>query len=186
MSSTPIVIRKYANRRMYDTSESRYVNLEEIAAMVRNGRDVQVLDAATGEDVTRVTLTQIIVDDAREQPTGLPLELLRQLIVTSDRVGQEFILWYLKSAQEAYQKVQNSLQNGLSEMQAAALSPLNVVRNFMQRPTSPTPATESKTEMEHLRQRISELESRLNRSKTTKKAARKGAKRTAKHHESAQ
>jgi polyhydroxyalkanoate synthesis repressor PhaR len=165
---------------MYDTSASRYVNLEDIAGMVRNGTDVQVLDAASGEDVTRVTLTQIIVDDAREQPAGLPLELLRQLIVTSDRVGQEFILWYLKSAQEAYQKVQSSLQTGLSEMQAAALSPINLVRSFMQKPSSPASASDSsKVELEHLRQRISELESRLEQDKPRKRA-RKSAKRARK------
>ena len=75
-----IVIKKYANRRLYDTSGSRYINLEDIAARVRNGKDLQVVDAKTGEDLTRVTLTQIIVEDAKGQPTGLPLELLRQLI----------------------------------------------------------------------------------------------------------
>jgi len=102
-----IVIKKYANRRLYDTSGSRYINLEDIASLVRNGKDLQVVDAKTGEDLTRVTLTQIIVEDAKGQPTGLPLELLRQLIVASDRVGQEFIMWYLKSAFDAYQKVQS-------------------------------------------------------------------------------
>ena len=58
-----------------------------------------MLDAASGEDLTRVVLTQIIVEDAKGQSTGLPLELLRQLIVASDRAGQEFIMWYLKSVQ---------------------------------------------------------------------------------------
>jgi len=125
MAPDKIVIRKYANRRLYDTSTSRYINLEDIAAMVRNGKDVQVVDASTGEDVTRVTLTQIIVEDARGQPSGLPLELLRQLIVASDRVGQEFIMWYLKSAFDAYQKVQSSVQDRVSQIQSAAMSPLN-------------------------------------------------------------
>jgi len=161
MEADLIVIKKYANRRLYDTSASRYVNLDDIAGMVRNGKAVQVVDAATGDDVTRITLTQIIVDDAREQPSGLPLELLRQLIVTSDRVGQEFILWYLRSAYDAYQKVQSSLHSGLSEMQAAALSPINLVRNFMQRPTSSPQASSSETELEQLRRRVSELESRI-------------------------
>ena len=125
-----IVIKKYANRRLYDTSNSRYINLEDIAALVRNGKELQVVDASTGEDITRVTLTQIIVEDAKEQPSGLPLELLRQLIVASDRVGQEFIMWYLKSAFDAYQNVQSSLQTRLSEMQSAALSPLQMVKSF--------------------------------------------------------
>ena len=70
MDSAKIVIKKYANRRLYDTSSSRYINLEDIGALVRNGKDVQVVDASTGEDITRVTLTQIIVEDAKGQPVG--------------------------------------------------------------------------------------------------------------------
>lgn len=102
MSANTVVIKKYPNRRLYDTSSSRYINLEDIAVFVREARDVQVLDAQSGEDLTRVTLTQIIMDDAKQQPTGLPVELLRQLIISSDRMGREFIMWYLKSAYDAY------------------------------------------------------------------------------------
>ena len=74
-----IVIKKYGNRRLYDTAASRYLNLEEIAALIRQGNEVTVVDAKTGQDLTRVTLTQIITEDAKDKPTGLPLELLRQL-----------------------------------------------------------------------------------------------------------
>jgi polyhydroxyalkanoate synthesis repressor PhaR len=154
-----VVIKKYANRRLYDTSGSRYINLEDIAALVRNGTDVQVVEARTGEDITRVTLTQIIVEDAKEQPTGLPLELLRQLIVASDRVGQEFIMWYLKSAFDAYKKVQNTLESRLTEVQSVALSPLQMVKNLM--PGSATEnASEPNTELQELRRRIAEIEAR--------------------------
>lgn len=152
-----VVIKKYANRRLYDTSSSRYINLEDIATLVRNGKAVKVIDAATGEDLTRVTLTQIIVEDAKGQPSGLPLELLRQLIVASDRVGQEFIMWYLKSAFDAYQKVQSSLQSRLSEMQSAALSPLQMVRSFLQASPAEKGSDDSRELME-LRQRLAELE----------------------------
>ena len=106
MKADAVIIKKYGNRRLYDTSTSRYINLEEIASLVRDGRQVRVVDAKTGEDLTRVTLTQIIVEDAKDRPTGLPLELLRQLIVASDHVGREFVMWYLNSAFNAYQKVQ--------------------------------------------------------------------------------
>lgn len=157
MSVERIVIKKYANRRLYDTSNSRYINLEDIAALVRNGKQVQVVDASTGEDLTRVTLTQIIVEDAKGQPSGLPLELLRQLIVASDRVGQEFIMWYLKSAFDAYQKVQSSLQTRLSEMQTAALSPLQMMKNLLQTP-APAHGSEGSEELLELRRRIAELE----------------------------
>jgi len=98
-----IVIKKYGNRRLYDTAASRYVNLDDIAAFVREGKAVQVVDAKTGQDLTRVTLTQVIMEDAKVKPTGLPLELLRQLVIASDEVRQEFLMWYLKSAFDTYQ-----------------------------------------------------------------------------------
>ena len=168
METRKIVIKKYANRRLYDTSGSSYINLEDIAALVRNGKDFQVVDAKTGEDLTRVTLTQIIVEDTKGQPTGLPLELLRQLIVSTDRVGQEFIMWYLKSAFDAYQKVQSSVQSRLNDVQSAALSPLRVVKNLVTGSAKETPA-EPVGELQQLRARISELEGRLQKPKPRKK-----------------
>ncbi|HXZ79488.1 MAG TPA: polyhydroxyalkanoate synthesis regulator DNA-binding domain-containing protein [Terriglobales bacterium] len=158
MKTSAIVIRKYGNRRLYDTSTSRYINLDDIAALVRNGKEVQVIDAKTGEDLTRLTLTQIISEDVKNQPSGLPLELLRQLIVATDQVGREFVMWYLKSAFSAYQKVQGALDSGLSEMRSAALSPLETVKNFLQGRTSEPPAA---SELQLLHARIAELESRL-------------------------
>ena len=134
----PVIIRKYPNRRLYDTASRRYVNLDDVAAMIRQGGEIQVVDAKTGEDLTRVVLTQIIVEDAKGQPTGLPLELLRQLIMASDRAGQEFLMWYLKSAFETYQKVQ-----------ATALSPLSMVKNLF---------GGGEGELEQLRRRVAELE----------------------------
>jgi polyhydroxyalkanoate synthesis repressor PhaR len=160
---TKVVIKKYGNRRLYDTSSSRYVNLEEIASMIRKGADVQVVDAKTGEDLTRLTLTQVIVEDAKEQP-GLPLELLRQLIVTSDHVGRDFIMWYLKSAVDAYQKVQNAVQSGISEVRSAAFSPLDTMRSVLQPGPVPQDAT-AESELEELRKRVAELEARQEKPK---------------------
>ena len=152
MKTDAVVIKKYGNRRLYDTSTSQYINLEEIATLIRKGKEVRVVDAKTGQDLTRVTLTQIVVEDAKEGPTGLPLELLRQLIVASDQVGREFVMWYLNSAFSAYQKVRESLQSGLSEVRSAVLPTL--------------PRSKSSTEGGHednnaLRKRVAELEARL-------------------------
>ena len=77
MKPSTVVIKKYGNRRLYDTTGSRYVNLDDIAALIREGTDLKVVDAKTGHDLTRVTLTQIITEDAKGKPTGLPLDLLR-------------------------------------------------------------------------------------------------------------
>lgn len=100
-----VIIKKYPNRRLYDTSSGRYVNLEDVASMIRQGTDVQVVDARTGEDLTRVVLTQIIVEDVRGGPTGLPLDLLRYLVMTTDRA--------------------------LSGVRSAALSPLQVMQSLL-------------------------------------------------------
>jgi len=161
MQPASVLIKKYGNRRLYDTAGSRYVNLDNLAAMVRAGREVRVLDAKTGRDLTRVTLTQIITEDAKGKPTGLPLELLRQLIVASDEVRQEFLMWYLKSAFDTYEKLQNAVQNRFSEVQSAILSPVDTMKRFLSTtPLSPEP-TDPGTEVQALRRRVAELEARL-------------------------
>ena len=156
-----VVIKKYANRRLYDTSAGRYVNLEDLAALIREGKEIQVVDAKSGEDLTRIVLTQIIVEDAKGQPTGLPLELLRQLIMASDRAGQEFIMWYLKSAFDAYQNVQDTVQARLTDVRSAAMAPLSIMRNIL----GGVPAADNETEK--LRRRVEELEALLKKRKTT-------------------
>lgn len=170
MSADAVVIKKYGNRRLYDTVGSRYVNLDDIAVFVREGKEVQVLDAATGKDLTRITLTQIITEDAKDKPTGLPLELLRQLIVASDEVRQEFVMWYLKSAFDAYQKVQDAVQSRLGDMQSAILSPLDTMKKFLGAPPSPIPSQshEGISELEALRARVAELEARMKKGSTTR------------------
>ena len=173
MKPIPVVIKKYGNRRLYDSSNSRYVNLDDIAGFIREGREVRVLDAKTGADLTRVTLTQIITEDAKDKPTGLPLELLRQLIVASDEVRQEFVMWYLKSAFDTYQKVQDAVQSRLGEVQSAILSPVDMMKKFLGAPTPETSQPESDGEVEALRKRVAELESRLKRPSRTKPASRR-------------
>ena len=154
-----VVIKKYGNRRLYDTDGSRYVNLDDLAALVRSGKEVRVVDAKSGHDLTRVILTQIITEDAKDKPTGLPLELLRQLIMASDEVRQEFLMWYLKSAFDTFQKVQDTVQNRLSEVQSAILSPVEMMKRFLGTATSKP--DDEPSEVEALRQRVAQLEARL-------------------------
>jgi polyhydroxyalkanoate synthesis repressor PhaR len=171
MTAERVVIKKYGNRRLYDTSASRYVNLEDIGAMVRNGTDVQVVDAKTGEDLTRATLMQVIAEDTKDQQAGLPLEMIRQLIMASDHAGREFIMWYLKSAFDTYHRVQNSLQTGLSELQSVATSPLSVIERFMSRkaPETANPVEAAKdAELRELRERLARLEAQQTRARKPK------------------
>ncbi len=162
MTSSVVIIKKYGNRRLYDTAGSRYVNLDDLAALVRAGKEVRVVDARNGHDLTRVTLTQIITEDAKGKPTGLPLELLRQLIIASDEVRQEFLMWYLKSAFDTYQKLQDTVQSRLSEVQSAILSPVDLMKRFLgTTPAVPSTHRGIEPEVELLRRRVAELEARL-------------------------
>ncbi len=167
MKPSAVLIKKYGNRRLYDTAGSRYVNLDDLAALIRAGKDVRVVDAKTGQDLTRVVLTQIITEDARGKPTGLPLELLRQLIIASDEVRQEFLMWYLKSAFDTYQKVQETVQSRLSEVQSAILSPVEMMKRFLGATGTSQERTES-SEVEMLRRRVADLEAQLKKSASRK------------------
>ncbi|MGA8299123.1 MAG: polyhydroxyalkanoate synthesis regulator DNA-binding domain-containing protein [Terriglobales bacterium] len=168
MKTSEILIKKYGNRRLYDTAGSRYVNLDDLAAFVRKGKEVRVVDAKTGRDLTRVTLTQIITEDAKDKPTGLPLELLRQLIIASDEVRQEFLMWYLKSAFDTFEKVQDTVQNRLSEVQSAILSPVEMMRRFLGTVAPAIPTAAAEPEVDALRRRVAELEARLEQSSPSK------------------
>ena len=105
-----MTIKKYANRRLYDTESSTYITLDRLAAMVREGREFEVVDAKTGEDITRQVLTQIIVDEeARGGATMLPINFLKQLIGLYGNSMQTFVPQYLESAMEAFQRNQSAV-----------------------------------------------------------------------------
>ena len=87
----PVVVKKYANRRLYNTATSSYVTLDDLAKMIKEGGDFVASDAKTGEDLTRSVLTQIVMEQAKDQQGGLPLDLLRQIIIATDHVQQQFL-----------------------------------------------------------------------------------------------
>jgi len=80
MAEDPIVIKKYSNRKLYDSSRSHYITLEEIAALIREGKQVKVVDSASHEDLTTVTLAQIILEEEKKRKSPLPVSFLHQLI----------------------------------------------------------------------------------------------------------
>jgi polyhydroxyalkanoate synthesis repressor PhaR len=93
-------IKKYSNRRLYDTDESRYITLEELTELVRGGKDVRVVDAKTGEDFTQATLVQIVLETNAAR--FLPIPLLARLIRMQDDALGEFFSKYVSTALEMY------------------------------------------------------------------------------------
>ena len=99
-----VTIKKYANRRLYDTESSSYITLDKLAVMIRDGRDFEVVDAKSGEDITHQVLTQIIVDEESRGTTMLPANFLRQLIGMYGGQSQSMVSPFLESAMEAFKK----------------------------------------------------------------------------------
>ncbi len=93
-----VALKKYANRRLYDTERSAYVTLEDISALIRRGREVVVTDAQTGEDVTAFILTQVVLEEARKKNILLPAPLLHLMIRHGDRLLGEFFDKYLEQS----------------------------------------------------------------------------------------
>ena len=106
----PVLIKKYGNRRLYDTGESRYVTLEELAAKIRAGHDLRVIDAQTSDDLTQSTLTQIVLETGNAAKF-LPVQLLTQMIRLSDDALAEFFSRYVTGALDLYLNAKRGVQS---------------------------------------------------------------------------
>ncbi len=108
----PVIIKKYANRRLYNTSSSSYITLDDLSKMTREGVDFQVLDAKTGADITHQILTQIIMEEeANGAEQMLPISFLRQLIAMYGNSMQALMPHYLEASMENFQANQRKLQD---------------------------------------------------------------------------
>ena len=125
-SADKVTIKKYANRRLYDTESSSYITLDRLAAMIREGRDFEVVDAKTGEDITHQVLTQIIVDEEARGTTLLPVNFLRQLIGLYGGQMQSAVPQYLEAAMDAFQKNQQAMAGAFGPGAFADLTKRNM------------------------------------------------------------
>jgi polyhydroxyalkanoate synthesis repressor PhaR len=121
-----VTIKKYANRRLYDTESSSYITLDRLAAMIREGRDFEVVDAKSGEDITHQVLTQIIVDEESRGSTMLPVNFLRQLIGLYGGQMQGAVPTYLEAAMDAFQKNQQAMAGAFGQNMFADLAKRNM------------------------------------------------------------
>jgi polyhydroxyalkanoate synthesis repressor PhaR len=181
-----VVIKKYANRRLYDTESSAYITLERLAEMVRQKRDFKVVDAKTGEDITHNVLTQIIMDEEARGTNMLPVNFLRQLISLYGGSVQTFVPQYLEASLEALQRNQSQLRDTVTgALQAAPFGPnafAEMARRNMEMftaaaaglapgaaPKEPAPAPaasaapEPKDELAELRAQLAEMQKKLDK-----------------------
>jgi polyhydroxyalkanoate synthesis repressor PhaR len=111
--SEPVVIKKYANRRLYNTETSSYITLDLLSQMTREGREFTVVDAKTGEDITHNVLTQIIMEEEQRGKNMLPVNFLRQLIAMYGDSMQSMVPQYLEASMDAFRKNQQQFQEAM-------------------------------------------------------------------------
>jgi polyhydroxyalkanoate synthesis repressor PhaR len=175
----PVTIKKYANRRLYNTATSSYVTLDDLAKMVKEGGEFVVHDAKTGEDITRSVLTQIIVEEEGKGANLLPISFLRQLISFYGDQMQWLVPRYLEQAMAAFasqqEQMRKNLQNafgnlfpfgGLEEMSKQNMALFEkTMKMFSPFPGQPGEdkqgGTKQEPNIDELTQRINALQSQL-------------------------
>jgi polyhydroxyalkanoate synthesis repressor PhaR len=190
MAPKTLIIKKYENRRLYNTATSQYINQDQVAQFVREGHDVRVVDAASGEDLTRLILAQIVVEDARAPDSVFPLDVLRQMIVASGRATQESALHYMKAMLDLYQNAYRAMpptMNPLEFMrwpQPAATTgapplagPEATAETPREGPLQNGATVKKASEVNELKRRIAELEAASGKRQKPKTGKRKAKSR---------
>ncbi|MGC2110571.1 MAG: polyhydroxyalkanoate synthesis regulator DNA-binding domain-containing protein [Candidatus Korobacteraceae bacterium] len=170
----PLIIKKYENRRLYNTLTSQYINQDQVAQLVRDGYDVRVVDAASGEDITRLILAQIVLEDAKTPDSGFPLDVLRQMIVASGRATQESTLRYMKAMMDMYQNAYRALPSPMTPFEFLPgwgqthgkedlpPAPAKPARKARENGTAADDSVQEQgSEVSELRRRVEELEAAL-------------------------
>jgi len=172
-SSDKVTIKKYANRRLYDTESSSYITLERLAEMVREGREFEVVDAKSGEDITRQVLTQIIVDEESRGSELLPINFLKQIIGLYGNSMQNFVPQYLEAAMESFQRNQSAVRDAFGGGVLADMAKRNMAffedaaQAFTGRQRAETKAADDKksgkSEVDALRAELEALQAKVDK-----------------------
>ncbi|HEX8528291.1 polyhydroxyalkanoate synthesis repressor PhaR [Allosphingosinicella sp.] len=168
-SDGAVTIKKYANRRLYNTESSSYITLEHLAEMVRQKREFKVIDAKSGDDITHNILTQIIMEEEARGTTMLPVNFLRQLIGMYGNSMQASVPQYLEASLEAFQRNQSQLSeamagalaaNPLAEMARRNMEMFAAAAGAGEKPAEPEA---SKEELAALRAQLAALQKKLDK-----------------------
>jgi polyhydroxyalkanoate synthesis repressor PhaR len=155
------VIKRYSNRKLYDVQQSRYVTLEDLEEMIRAGKEISVADATTGDNLTAITLTQIILENERSHRSALPTAFLHQLIRHGE-AWQDFVQAALRSSMEGIVTSQREADRILHEWAATTgLTPQAEPTAREEKAQGPPPETVAQPEAETLRSEVETLRAKL-------------------------
>lgn len=146
-----IIIKKYTNRRLYDTESSKYITINQVSDMIKNMKDIKVIDANTEEDVTAYILTQIVLEEAKSKKALLPVPLLLMLIRYGDNILSEFFEKHLQKTIENYINQKSAFDDhfrkmlefstelsGVAQKTMTEMSPFKTFMNMFSYPAEPS------------------------------------------------
>ncbi|MFN3371263.1 MAG: polyhydroxyalkanoate synthesis repressor PhaR [Sphingomonadaceae bacterium] len=179
-AEAPIIIKKYANRRLYDTESSSYITLDHLSQMTRAGREFKVVDARTGDDITHSVLTQIIVEEETRGTTLLPVSFLRQLIALYGDQMQAMVPHYLEASMEAFRRNQEQVRQTMMGMMGGGSNPFEALarQNMammkaaadmwagagqMPRPAAPPADSSTAEDVKALKEQLAALQEKIDR-----------------------
>lgn len=172
-SDEPVIVKKYANRRLYNTRSSSYITLDDLARMTRNGTEFVVLDAKTGNDITHTILTQIIMDEESSGEQMLPIGFLRQLISMYGDSMQSMMPQYLEASMANFranqQKLQDAWKSSVGPEAFSKLAETNMAMfkaattAFMPKDdeAAPAPSGKSESELDMLKKQMAAMQKKL-------------------------
>ena len=167
-----VIIKKYANRRLYDTESSSYITLERLAEMVRQKREFKVVDAKTGEDITHNVLTQIIMEEESRGGTMLPINFLRQLISMYGDSMQSMVPQYLEASLEAFQRNQSQFRDAMAgafsggpfaDLARRNMEMFQAAAAGGKMPPRPEPDADEDDEIERLKSQLAALQAKVDK-----------------------
>ena len=169
-----VIIKKYANRRLYNTESSTYITLEHLAEMVRQKRDFKVVDAKTGEDITHGVLTQIIMEEEASGKSMLPVNFLRELIGMYGDNMQSMVPQYLEESLAAFQRNQSQFRDAMAgaltggpfaELARRNMEMFAAATGKAAKPGSPPPPPEGsdKAELAEVKAQLAALQEKLDK-----------------------
>lgn len=188
MADQQIIIKKYSNRRLYDTTHKRYVTLDEIAELIKQGNEIKVIDSQTDEDITRVILIQVILESEKHNADILPISFLHMLIKYGNKMARDFFENYFLIMFQPYLSFQENMKKNLRRWQESSWfppglgsqspygqpgSPWEMLAKELEKQNSKTgeqeehsPQSDRIAEMQALIERIKELEEEVKSIKT--------------------
>lgn len=131
-----IVLKKYSNRRLYDTHNSRYVTLEDVTGLIKSGHQVEIIDAATKEDVTAFILTQVILEEARKKNILLPVPVLHLIIQHGDGALSDFFDKYFQKTIQNYLEYKKAFDDQFSKWLEMGTDMRKIMPNMMDAPAT--------------------------------------------------